>query len=94
MDQNNRSELDEFLDAGIASADSFSRDNNSYHELVHRVFVQSEAGAQLLEELKEQVLMTPSIQPQYSQYESALIEGRKELVRGFINSIKSVEQDK
>ena len=77
----------------IEEADNkdFVRAERARAELMHRVFVQSEAGAQLLALWKHEALMTPSVQPHYTQFEAGIAEGVKVIIRKIITQINSVE---
>lgn len=61
-------------------------------ELIHRVFEQTEAGQELLTKWTKDLIMTPSVHAQSTQFEAGLAEGGKQLIRNIIIAIKSVEK--
>ncbi len=61
--------------------------------MLHRVFVQNEYGAELLEKWKNDLLMIPTILPESSQFGAGLTEGGKMFVRNIITQVQSVEKD-
>lgn len=81
--------MTDFIEEG--GAEDFERQANQVNELIHRVFVQNEDGAKLLEMWKQDLIMTPSVQAHYTQFEAGIAEGAKHVIRRIINAIKSVE---
>lgn len=85
--------IDAFLDEGLDQQDSFNKSAEKSAILLHRVFVQNEHGAELLEKWKNDLLMIPTILPESSQFGAGLTEGGKMFVRNIITQVQSVEKD-
>lgn len=61
------------------------------HKRIHRVFVQTQDGKELLDMWKDHVLMSPVHLLGSDPYQLGLAEGRKEFIRELITSIKQAE---
>ncbi len=85
--------IDSFIQEGIDQAEQFKMLADKHAVLLHRVFVQSEAGAELLAKWKDDLLMIPSVKPHYTAMEAGLNEGPKMLIRSIITQIQSVESE-
>jgi hypothetical protein len=85
--------IDAFLDEGNAQTEAFSKLADQQANLLHRVFVQSEAGAELLEKWKNDLLMIPSVFPESTQFGAGLTEGGKMFVRNIITLTEAVEKE-
>jgi len=59
--------------------------------LIHRVFKQSKAGAELLEIWKESLIMNPTVTPNSTAFQAGIAEGNKEFIRNIYLTIKNVE---
>lgn len=86
-------DIDSFLQEGIDQTEEAKASANKEAEQLHRVFVQSEHGAKLLEKWKNDLIMIPSILPESSQFSAGLTEGGKMFVRNIITLIQSVESE-
>lgn len=86
-------DIDSFIDAGIKQRDAFNKLADESAVLLHRVFVQTPEGVQLLEKWKNDLVMMPSILPESTQFGAGLTEGAKMFVRNIITQVQSVEQD-
>jgi len=62
-------------------------------ELIHLVFEQSDAGQELLAKWTKDLVMTPSVHANSTQFEAGLAEGGKQLIRNIIIAIQSVERE-
>tara|TARA_R110002096_G_scaffold135858_2_gene287947 strand:- start:109 stop:399 length:291 start_codon:yes stop_codon:yes gene_type:complete len=65
---------------------------NQHCELLHQVFEQNPLGKRLLNDWKDMLAMTPSIDSGSTQFEAGLNEGEKRFVRNIIISVKSIEE--
>lgn len=61
--------------------------------LIHQVFKQNEAGAELLEIWKESLMMAPSVHGNENSLQIGLAEGRKSFIRDVILTIRKVENE-
>ena len=86
-------DIDSFIQQGIDQADRFNKAADKNAVLLHKVFKQSDAGAELLEKWKNDLLMIPTILPESSQFGAGLTEGGKMFIRNIIVQIQSVEQE-
>lgn len=59
--------------------------------LIHKVFKQSQEGAELLEIWTEALKMTPTAQPGYDLLTIGIEEGKKLFIRQILTTIKKVE---
>lgn len=64
---------------------------NKLEELIHKVFKQNKAGAELLETWKEVLIMRPTVTPCSTQFQAGIAEGNKEFIRNILLTIKKVE---
>jgi len=62
--------------------------------LIHRTFAQSESGKELLEIWRDSLIMNPSVTPNSTQFQAGIEEGKKEIIRNILLTIKKVEADK
>lgn len=62
--------------------------------LIHATFAQSESGRELLEFWKDSLIMNPSVTPNSTQFQAGIEEGKKEIIRNILLTIKKVEADK
>ena len=85
--------IDAFLDEGTAQTEAFNKLSDKQANLLHRVFVQSEAGAELLAKWKNDLVMIPSILPESTQFSAGLTEGGKMFVRNIITLTEAVEKE-
>ena len=85
--------IDEFLNEGLNQQELFNKLNDKQANLLHKVFVQNEDGAALLDKWKNDLLMIPTILPESSQFGAGLTEGGKMFIRNIIVQIQSVEQE-
>ena len=85
--------IDAFLDEGLKQTDAFNKIADKNAILLHKVFKQSEDGAELLDKWKHDLLMIPTILPESSQFGAGLTEGGKMFIRNIIVQIESVEQE-
>ena len=85
--------LESFFDAGIKQQEAFNKLADESAVLLHRVFVQTPEGLQLLEKWKNDLVMMPSILPESTQFGAGLTEGAKMFVRNIITQVQSVENE-
>ena len=85
--------IDEFVQLGIDQTEMFKKLADKNAVLLHRVFKQSEEGAELLAKWKDDLLMIPSVMPHYTAMEAGLMEGAKMFIRNIIIQIESVEKE-
>ena len=85
--------LEAYFDQGIEQQEVFKRLAEANNILIHKVFVQSKDGAELLAKWKDELIMQPSILPHYTQFEAGIAEGVKTFIRNIIIQSESVEQD-
>ncbi len=85
--------IDAFLDEGQAQQDRFKDLMEKNNILLHKVFVQTEAGVELLNKWRDSLIMTPTLSAESTQFEAGLNEGEKRFIRNLITSIQSVEQN-
>jgi hypothetical protein len=85
--------IEAFLDEGIEQTNQTNAAANKNAEMLHRVFVQNEYGAELLAKWKNDLIMIPSVLPESSQFGAGLTEGGKMFVRNIITLIQSVENE-
>ncbi|GAG59228.1 unnamed protein product, partial [marine sediment metagenome] len=64
--------IDTFIDEGLAQQDAFNKIADKNAILLHKVFIQSEEGAELLAKWKNDLLMIPTILPESSQFGAGL----------------------
>lgn len=62
--------------------------------LIHRTFAQTESGKELLELWKDSLIMRPCVTPNSTQFQAGIEEGKKEIIRNILLTIKKVEADK
>lgn len=62
--------------------------------LIHQTFAQTESGKELLKVWKESLIMNPSVTPSSTQFQAGIEEGKKEVLRNILLTIKKVEADK
>jgi len=93
VDNPESNSIDEFLDEGLKQQEIFKQLTEKSNALIHRVFVQNETGAELLAKWKDQLIMIPSVQPHYTQFEAGIAEGAKMFIRNIILQSESVEKD-
>ena len=86
-------DIDSFIDQGIKQRDAFNKLADESAVLLHRVFVQTPEGVQLLEKWKNDLVMMPSILPESTQFGAGLTEGAKMFVRNIITQVQSVENE-
>ena len=86
-------DIDSYLQAGIDQAKMFSKLADKNSVLLHKVFKQSEEGAELLAKWKDDLLMIPSVMPHYTAMEAGLMEGAKMFIRNIIIQVESVEKE-
>lgn len=85
--------LESFIDEGLAQMEAFNKMADRDAILLHKVFVQNEDGAELLEKWKNDLIMIPSVLPESTQFGAGITEGGKMLIRNIIASIQSVESE-
>lgn len=86
-------DIDSFMQMGIDQTELFKKLADENAVLLHRVFKQSEVGAELLAKWKDDLLMIPSVMPHYTAMEAGLMEGPKMFIRNIIIQIESVEKE-
>jgi len=86
-------DLESFIDEGMKQADAFTKLADKNAVLLHKIFMQSEDGAELLAKWKNDLIMVQSIHPHSTQFEAGLMEGMKVFVRNIIIQIESVESE-
>jgi len=69
----------------------FKESEDKINGLIHRVFIQNEDGKKLLEYWVNEFVLSPSIQPQFTQFEAGLTEGGKNFVRRILLAIHKAE---
>lgn len=62
-------------------------------KLMHILFVQSEHGRELLDNMKESLMMSPTVTPYSSQFQAGIEEGKKEFIRNIILTVQAIEED-
>ena len=85
---------DDILDIFETQSDAlaeFQKAEGKVSEMVYAVF-DTEQGKKLLEYWVDNHVLTPSINPQSTQFEAGLIEGEKNFVRRIILSMHKAEQ--
>ena len=60
---------------------------------IHRVFVQNEDGAKVLQDMVAMTLLRPTVMPQSTQFEAGINEGRCDLVREILQNIEIAERE-
>ena len=85
--------IDEFVQLGIDQTEMFNKLADQNAVLLHKVFKQSEEGAELMAKWKDDLLMIPSVMPHYTAMEAGLMEGAKMFIRNIIIQIESVEKE-
>jgi len=83
--------IDAFLDEGLNAEKKFKELMEKNNILLHRVFVQNEAGAELLAKWKDSLLMMPTLSAESTQFGAGMCEGEKRFIRNIIIAIESVE---
>ena len=61
--------------------------------LLHKVFVQNQDGADLLNKWRDSLMMIPTINADSTQFGAGIVEGEKTFIRNIITSIQSVESE-
>ena len=84
--------IDAYIDEGLGQQDKFNQLMEANNNLLHRVFVQNEQGAELLAKWKESLIMTPTLVGESTQFDAGINEGEKRFIRNLITSIQTVEQ--
>jgi len=87
------SSLDEWVDQGVKATEEFERAIEKNAILIHKVFAQSDAGKELLQKFKEDLIMVPTLSPHSTQFEAGMNEGMKQFVRNIITQINTVESN-
>jgi len=90
-------DLEDELDLALGilnkkGVDTFDIENEKLKGMIYRVFVENPDGAKLLEFWVNEFVLSPSIQPNYTQFEAGLIEGGKNFVRKLILIINDAEK--
>ena len=85
--------LEQFLDEGNAQQQKFKELAEKNAILIHKVFEQSEDGRELLAKWKDDLVMVPSVQPHYTQFEAGMAEGAKMFIRNIIIQVNTVESE-
>lgn len=85
--------IEEFLDAGLKQTDEFKRSVEKNANLLHRVFVQNEDGAELLALWRDSLIMTPTLDGESTSFSAGLNEGEKRFIRNLIVQLQSVEKN-
>ena len=93
MDSLPENSIDSFVDDGIKQAEAFNKLAEENAVLLHRIFVQTPEGVQLLDKWKNDLVMMPSILPESTQFGAGLTEGAKMFVRNIITQVQSVEKE-
>lgn len=83
--------FDEWNSSGEESNAENALKADHYSQLVHRVFVQTEAGKELLDKWKDDLLMTPVANSNSTQIEVGINEGVHRFIRNIITTCKSAE---
>ena len=60
---------------------------------IHRVFVQNDDGAKVLEDLIAMTLLRATVTPQATQFEAGINEGRADIVRQILQNIEIAERE-
>jgi len=60
--------------------------------LIHRVFKQNKAGAELLAIWQKTLIMTPTVTAHSTQFQVGIAEGNKEFIRKIYLTINNVEK--
>jgi len=61
--------------------------------LIHRVFKQNQAGAELLEIWKKTLIAIPTVTAHSTQFQAGIAEGNKEFIRKIYLTINNVEKN-
>jgi hypothetical protein len=85
--------LEDYIDEGLRQQENYNKLQDKNAVLLHKVFKQSEDGAELLNKWTKDLLMIPTILPESSQFGAGLTEGGKMFIRNIIVQIESVEQE-
>ena len=85
--------IEAYIDEGLASQEKFNVLMERNKVLLHKVFVQSEDGAELLAKWRDSLMMIPTISAESTQFGAGIIEGEKTFIRNVIISIQSVEKE-
>ena len=93
MEPLQQNDLDSYLDEGLQQKNAFSEVVAQENYLLHRIFAQTEDGKKLLNKWKDQMIMIPTVQPHYSQFEAGIAEGFKSFVREIINQLEAVTSE-
>ena len=61
--------------------------------LIHRVFKQNQAGAELLEIWQKTLIAIPTVTAHSTQFQAGIAEGNKEFIRKIYLTINNVEKN-
>lgn len=85
--------IESYVDEGLNQQQQFKDLMEKNNILLHKVFVQSEAGVELLNKWRDSLIMTPTLAAESTVFEAGLNEGEKRFIRNLITSIQSVESN-
>ena len=93
MENQQEDDLESFLDQGMKQQEVFKQLTEANNILLHNVFIQNQAGVELLQKWKDELIMQPSVLPHFTQFEAGIAEGVKVFIRNIIIQSQSVEQE-
>lgn len=85
--------IESYVDEGLNQQQKFKDLMEKNNILLHKVFVQTDAGVELLNKWRDSLIMTPTLAAESTQFEAGLNEGEKRFIRNLITSIQSVESN-
>lgn len=68
-------------------------ETSEINKLIFKVFGQNEDGKQLLKKLEDEFFMMPAYYAGCEEWYPKLVEGQRELIRFFKNTVKSVNDE-
>ena len=89
--QNN--EFDKWFDQASTSNEENTRVADHYNHLLHRVFIQTEQGRELLKIWTDAIISTSVVRPHSTQMEAGIAEGYNQFTRNIINKCNAVEAE-
>ena len=89
--QNN--EFDKWFDQASTSNEENTRVADHYNHLLHRVFIQTEQGRELLKIWTDAIISTSVVRPHSTQMEVGIAEGYNQFTRNIINKCNAVEAE-
>ena len=86
-------EFDTWIDQANVSNEETTRVADHYNNLLHRVFVQTEQGQELLKIWTDAIISTSVVKPHSTQMEVGIAEGYNQFTRNIINKCNAVEAE-